>query len=48
MLNDLFQWNQKRVSDNFVAVATIEVRRKFERDFLNLCEIIGNEINKIF
>ena len=39
MLNDLFQWNRKRVSYNFVAIAVIEVRRKFERDYLNLCEM---------
>ena len=39
LLNDLFQWNRPRVSDNFVAVAVIEARRKFERDYLNLCEM---------
>ena len=48
MLNDLFQWNRSWVSENFVAVAVIEVRRKFERDYLNLCDMFGNEINEIF
>ena len=39
MLNDLLQWNRKRVSENFVAVAVIEVRRKFERDYLKVREM---------
>ena len=48
MLNELFQWNHKRVSNHFVAVAVIEVGRKFEKDYLKLCEMFGNEINEIF
>ena len=48
MLNDLLQWNRARGSDNFVAVAVIEVGRKFERDYLNLCDMFGNGISEIF